>query len=256
MSADKGIFFDMHGVLVDERVLFPQYAQAQARLLAARFGQNEDVWLAAYGRMMKQWQEIWRRLDLRAPDGAAQMERAWQKLAKEGFGQAGVELSAEDLAWAVEELPQEAGMACQADFPEVAETLEKLEEMGYQLAVASLAMSSYNRGLLVGSGIVQHFPWVFGPDNVGLAYKCPQYYRRAAEMMGLEPAHSVIVDDNLDGIAAARDLGALSVLIDRGQTPGELPGRDRARKTADLILPNLGSLPQELPEFLPPERGP
>jgi phosphoglycolate phosphatase-like HAD superfamily hydrolase len=254
VSECRVIFFDMHGVLMDERTLFPQYARAWAQLLAARFGEGKDTWLAAYGQMMREWQRTERSLNLRASDGVAQLEQAWRRVAGKGLEQAGVKSSGEELAWMVEELPWEAGMACSAAFPEVTEALEELKEVDCQLAVASLAMSSYSRGLLVGTGIDQHFSWVFGPDNVGLAHKCPQYYRRAAKIAGLELAQSVIVDDNLDGIAAAVDLGALAVLIDRGKSPGELPGRDRAREAADLILPDLEGLARELQSSLPLER--
>ena len=116
MSDRRGIFFDMHGVLMDERTLFPQYAQAWAQLMAARFGEGADTWLATYGQMMVEWQRIEQSLNLRAPDGVAHLEKAWRGAAEKGLEQAGVKSSAENLAWMVEELPWEAGTACRAAF--------------------------------------------------------------------------------------------------------------------------------------------
>lgn len=245
MNRYRGILFDMHGVLVDLKALYPQYAQVEARMLQAKFGGAEERWLEAYKRNMNWWNTLWLKGEFKGEDG---VERMWQvswQMVKATLDFLELSVGAEDKEWILHQLPYEAGRHCQVCYPEVSPCLSSLATGEFLMSVTSLAMSSYNRGLLEGSSIAGYFSHIFGPDIIGLGHKGKEYYRRAFAQVGLEARECVILDDNIEGIQAAKSLGALAVLVDREGTE-VLPDKEKARSLADLILPDLRSLPSKL----------
>jgi len=245
MNRYRGIFFDMHGVLVDLKALYPQYAQVQARMLQAKFGGSEGRWLEAYKRNMNWWNTLWLKGEFKGEEGVERMWQASRQMVEAILDFLELTVDERDKEWMLHQLPYEVGRRCQVCYPEVSPCLSSLAQVGLVLSVTSLAMSPYNRGLLEGSSIAGYFSHIFGPDTIGLGHKGEEYYRRAFAQVGMKAQECVILDDNIGGIQAAKSLGALAVLVDREGT--ELsPDKEKARSLADLILPDLRSLPPKL----------
>lgn len=234
-------FFDLHGVLVDSSALGPQYGEAQARILAARYGGAVADWIAARQRVTRRWQENWVDLDLDGPGGADALLEGWSRNLLENLRAMGIdEDPAEVRRWAPE-VSYQVTRQCSVHYGEVPGCLRRLRARGLTLAVISNAHSSHVRGVLEGSGLMQYFDQAWGPDLLGLGTKNTETYRRALEIVEVPAAECLVVDDNADGILAAREVGASAVLVDR---PGarERPGKDEARRQAHLVVPDLTSL--------------
>ncbi len=68
------VFFDLHGTLIDAaNRLPPCYAQAQAALLAARYGGAPADWIEANRRVTADWDSYYADLDLGSDDGLDQL---------------------------------------------------------------------------------------------------------------------------------------------------------------------------------------
>lgn len=237
----RAVFFDLHGVLVDASALGPQYGAAQARLLAAHYGGAVPDWIAANRRVVQRAPEIWADLDLRGPTGADAILEGWTRSLLANLREMGIEEDpARIRAWAPE-VSCQVTRQCAAHYGETPGCLARLRARGLTLAVVSNAHSSHVRGVLEGSDLAQFFDYAWGPDLLGLGTKTTETYRRALAIIGAPATECLIVDDNADGVRAARELGALAILVDR---PGarERPGKDEARRLAHRVVPDLTAL--------------
>lgn len=201
--------------------------------------------MEAYRRNMAWWNALWLKGEFKGEDGVERMWQASRQMVDAAFNLLELSIKQEDREWMLHQLPYEAGRRCQACYPEVPSCLSSLAEGDIVMSVTSLAMSPYNRGLLEGSTIAQNFSHIFGPDTIGLGHKGEEYYRRALAKVRLDAQECIIVDDNIDGIRAAKGLGALAVLVDR-EGAEALPDKETARGLADLIFPDLRGLPSML----------
>ncbi|MBU0494666.1 MAG: HAD family hydrolase [Chloroflexi bacterium] len=235
------VFLDLHGVLVDGRALTPQYGAAQARILAARYGGEVADWIAARRQAMRGWQDEWADLDLHGPDGADALLEGWSRNLMANLRAMGVQ---EDPAvvrrWAPE-VSYQVTRQCSVHYGEVPGCLRRLQARGLTLAVISNAHSSHVRGVLEGSDLAQYLDHAWGPDALGLGVKNAEAYRRALALLDIGGEECLVVDDNASGILAAREIGALAVLVDRPDTR-ERPGKDEARRRAHRVVPDLVSL--------------
>lgn len=235
----------MHGVLVDPKALYQRYAQIQARSMRAKFGGSEESWLEAYKRNMASWNALWLKGEFKGEDAVERMWQASRQMVESTLNALELSVEEKDKEWILHQLPYEVGRRCQVCYPEVPSCLSSLAEGELVLSVTSLAMSPYNRGLLEGSFIARYFSYIFGPDTIGLGRKGEEFYGRALARVGLESKECVIVDDNIEGIQAAKSLGTLALLVDR-EGAEALPDKETARGSADLILPDLRDLPSRL----------
>lgn len=241
----RAVFFDLHGVLVDGHALRPQYGEAQARVLAARYGGEVPDWIAARQRVTKRWQTNWADLDLHGPGGADALLEGWTRNLMATLHEMGIDEDPETLHRWAPEVSYQVTRQCTVHYGEVAGCLSHLQARGLALAVVSNAHSSHVRGVLEGCDLAGYFEHAWGPDLLGLGAKNAETYRRALEVMDVPAAECMVVDDNADGVLGAREAGALAVLVDR---PGarERPGKDEARRQAHLAVPDLTSLLERL----------
>ncbi|KHK99202.1 haloacid dehalogenase [Microbacterium mangrovi] len=134
--------------------------------------------------------------------------------------------------------------ALQADgitaYPGSLRLIDALEASGTPIAVVSSSKNAEQ--VLATAGIRDRFPVVMDgvvAETEGLASKpAPDVFARAAELLGVDPARSVAVEDATSGVASAAAAGyGLIVGVDRGAGASAL--RDAG---AHLIVSDLEEL--------------
>ena len=125
-----------------------------------------------------------------------------------------------------------------APYPGSLAVMDLLDAAGVPQAIVSSSKNAHR--VLAAAGLDDRFPVVV--DGVmaaaeGLAGKpSPQTFLRAAELLGVAPDRSIVVEDAVTGIAAGKDGGFGFVLgIDRGGNAAAL-----AAHGADAIVTDLG----------------
>jgi beta-phosphoglucomutase-like phosphatase (HAD superfamily) len=82
--------------------------------------------------------------------------------------------------------------------------LEKLRLMKMQLAVATSSVSASARPFLDRHQLTKFFDVIITGDEVERGKPDPEIYLRAAEKLGVAPSESLVIEDSLSGIAAAK----------------------------------------------------
>jgi HAD superfamily hydrolase (TIGR01509 family) len=122
----------------------------------------------------------------------------------------------------------------------VVELLDAAAAEGITTAVASSSGLDWVGGHLERLGLRSRFAAVVTRDDLsGAAARtkpAPDLFLRAAERLGVEPAHCVAFEDSPNGVAAARAAGMAVVAV-----PGPMTaGLDMS--AADLVVPSLAGV--------------
>lgn len=86
--------------------------------------------------------------------------------------------------------------------------LSKLNERGYKLAVASNSIRNTVKVMMEKSCLVDYLDFYLSNQDVKNGKPDPEMYNLAIEKLGLSPEECVIVEDNENGLKAARASGA------------------------------------------------
>lgn len=127
-----------------------------------------------------------------------------------------------------------------AAYPGSLDLVQKLQSAGVPIAVVSSSKNA--REVLAAAGIIDRFPVIMDgvvAEQEHLASKpAPDVFARAAEMLGVDPARSVAVEDAHSGVRSAAAAGfGLVVGVDRGA------GADALRAAgAHVIVDDLAEL--------------
>ncbi|MEM2021411.1 MAG: HAD family hydrolase [Zestosphaera sp.] len=106
-------------------------------------------------------------------------------------------------------------------YPEVREALERLKrEHGLRLAVASSTNVETIEAVLNVKGVREFFDAMVGSDLVSRGKPDPEIFREALSRIDVNPAEAMIVGDTDYDIMPANSLGAISVLMCRGECRG------------------------------------
>jgi HAD superfamily hydrolase (TIGR01509 family) len=177
MSADAGIVFDNDGLLLDTE---PCWTRAQEQVFESR------------GRVF----------DLEAKQALVGTAPETATVILEGFFPGGgAEASAEMYDLAVEKIGAGAEPR-----PGALALLESLRGR-FPLAIASNAP---RRHLLTGLdrvGVTDAFDGLVAIDDVGVPKPAPDLYLSACELIGIDPARSVALEDSRPGVTAAKAAG-------------------------------------------------
>jgi HAD superfamily hydrolase (TIGR01509 family) len=199
----KAVIFDLDGVLVDS-----EWASAKAWGTAlARFGYqlNEETFLGFVGTTDRSLAQAF----------AVEVGRS----------------PAEVLLAAEQEMRSIAGGGL-TPFPDAVELLGALT---VPVAVASNSDRWRLETVLTAAGIQDRFEVSVSADEVAHPKPAPDVYLRAAELLGVDPAGCVVIEDSPTGITAARAAGMRVVAVRRGHfTDDQLTG-------ADLVLDHLSA---------------
>ena len=203
MVAEVGIVFDNDGLLLDTE---PCWTRAQERVFR-RYGR-------AFGLEAK------RALVGTAPVTAASILERLLELPGHGG-----ELSEEMYALALEAIATGAELR-----PGALELLDELHGR-WPLAVASNAPRRHLLAGLRRVGLAGEFEVTLGVEDVSAPKPSPDLYLRACELLGVDPAHSIALEDSPPGVAAARAAG-LYVL--------GVPSVEGVELKADQVFESLG----------------
>ncbi len=243
------VFFDLHGTLIDAaNRLPPCYAQAQAALLAARYGGDPAAWAEANRRVIADWDSYYADLDLGGDDSLDQMWEGQTRVLRALFRLTGRPYPLpEEMSRLVREQHYLITRRCDALYPDARATLEAIRAddrlSGLILGVISNAVRGHAEGCLEGAGVREWFAGpVVGPDTVGWFGKDAGCFRFAFGQARAAPGCCIVVDDEPSALRGAVEAGARAVLIDRQGR------RDRSGSTP--VLPDLGGLPDLLRRWL------
>jgi HAD superfamily hydrolase (TIGR01509 family) len=117
--------------------------------------------------------------------------------------------------------------------PGVVELVSALRERGVPIAVASSSWPGWVDALLSGLGFSDAFGALVSATMVEHPKPAPDLYLLAAQKLGIEPQHSIAIEDTPTGITAAKAAGMLAIQVRSASTAfPPLP-------EADIVLDTL-----------------
>jgi HAD superfamily hydrolase (TIGR01509 family) len=92
--------------------------------------------------------------------------------------------------------------------------LSHLKQDGYKLAVASNSIRDSVDIMMKKANLIQYLDFFLSNQDVVKSKPDPEIYKTAIERLGLEPSECVVVEDNENGIRAARESGANVLIVE------------------------------------------
>lgn len=118
--------------------------------------------------------------------------------------------------------------------PGVRELLAYLKRRGAGLAVASSTRTDIVEKELADAGLLPFFDRVVGGDQVSRSKPHPDIFLRAAEALGEQAEHCLVIEDSFNGVRAGRAAGMQVIMVpDLLQPDGEM------RSLAGAVEPSL-----------------
>jgi len=124
-------------------------------------------------------------------------------------------------------------------FPGVVELILKLAPR-YRLAVASGSPHPVIDLILSIQDLRRFFPVVVSVTDVGRSKPAPDVFLRAAELLGLAPAHCCVIEDAATGVESARGAGMEVIAITNSLPAAQLSRASRVVATYDEVAQILG----------------
>ena len=230
---DLTLFIDDGGVLNDNSRRAPEFRRLVAEFFPPRLGGEPEAWAEA-NRVTFQGVFDAHKDAVAVVDayhqGVVAYEHAWLTAMCEYVGVSAPEGG--DCAALAREALLYITRRARAAYPGAAETVAALAGAGYALHTASNQPSWELEGYLSAMGVLDHFGILFGADLVNAMKPSHVYYERAFALARADPGRSLVLDDDPEYLAAAREVGARTVVVGSGDAP---PGH--------LAIPSLASLP-------------
>ena len=92
--------------------------------------------------------------------------------------------------------------------------LSRLKNEGYNMAVCSNSIRNTIEVMMQKASLEQYLDFYISNQDVKNGKPDPEMYNKAIERMGLNPKECMIVEDNENGIKAARSSGANVMIVD------------------------------------------
>lgn len=107
--------------------------------------------------------------------------------------------------------------------PQVPQTLEKLRQMGYSMAVVTATAQEQAVSNLKLAGLLPFFDHVISASMVKRGKPAPDVYLYACEVLGVQPENCYAVEDSQNGVMSAHAAGCRTIMIpDLSQPDAEL----------------------------------
>lgn len=107
--------------------------------------------------------------------------------------------------------------------PHVPQTLEKLRQMGYSMAVVTATAQEQAVSNLKLAGLLPFFDHVISASMVKRGKPAPDVYLYACEVLGVQPENCYAVEDSPNGVMSAHAAGCRTIMIpDLSQPDAEL----------------------------------
>ncbi len=97
--------------------------------------------------------------------------------------------------------------------PGLDELLAWLKAHNIPMAVASSSLEKYIRNNLRTGGIESYFSTVVSGPQVAHSKPAPDIFLKAAELLGADPAHTLVLEDSYNGVRAGRAGGFITVMV-------------------------------------------
>lgn len=91
--------------------------------------------------------------------------------------------------------------------------LSSLAAKGYRLAVASNSVRASVEVMMAKSHLAPYFEFMLSNEDVTKAKPDPEIYLSAIQQFGISPSECLVVEDNENGIRAAKDAGAHLLVV-------------------------------------------
>ncbi len=101
------------------------------------------------------------------------------------------------------------------------ELVEQLRDAGVPISVASSSHRMWVNAALEGAGLSEYFDQTTAGDEVSMGKPSPEIYLKAAEKLGVDPAHCIAIEDAPAGVESANAAGMKVVLV-RSELTGDL----------------------------------
>lgn len=101
----------------------------------------------------------------------------------------------------------------QPPLPGVTQTLQRAQELGLKLAVASSSPNAWVTSHLSRLGLIDCFDFILTAEDVHYLKPDPELYLSAVARMGIPSAEALAFEDSPNGIQAARDAGLYCVAV-------------------------------------------
>lgn len=207
----RAVIFDLDGVLVDSEIWWDEVRADFARAHGRTWTEADRA--SVMGANSRQWARTMReRLDLDLDDDMVTREIVDGVVAR----------------YRREGPPTIDG---------VVEAVRRIAD-GRLLAVASSAHPDVIAAALDSTGLRALFPVIVSSDEVARGKPAPDVYLEAARRLGADPARTLVVEDSLNGVRAARAAGMTVVLVPNRSVP-PAPG---AAELADAVVGRLADL--------------
>ena len=116
--------------------------------------------------------------------------------------------------------------------PGVIKLITSLKEHEFKMALASSAPMENIQLLTKGLGISKYFQAIISDEDVAEGKPSPQVFLLAAEKLGVEPKHCIVIEDAIAGVTAAKGAGMVCLAITNTHPRASLTA-------ADLIVDTL-----------------
>jgi HAD superfamily hydrolase (TIGR01509 family) len=183
----QAVIFDMDGLLLDsERIAFAAFKFACARF---NLGDQSKVFMRCVGTNQLAGEKILYQ-EFRAIANVSEFIKVW------------------DDRYQAETTKQPVPLK-----PGANALLQRLLELKLPLAVATSTKTLRARAKLEFSGILSHFSEVVGGDQVEQSKPAPEIYWHAAQMLGVNPKHCLVLEDSENGVRAGVAAGMQVIQI-------------------------------------------
>jgi len=209
-SAIEAIVFDMDGVIVESEHLWDE----------VRRGLAHD-----YGR-------VWPDDATRAMQGMSTPE--WARYLSE---EVGISLPPRQLA---DEVLDRMAEHYSADLPLIPGAVQvvRLLAQHWPLGLASSSSRSLIDVVLATAGIADSFAVTVSTEEVEAGKPSPVVYQRATELLGVNPALTVGIEDSSNGLRSAKAAGMLLI----GVPNRDYPPAQQALDLADVVVADIAEI--------------
>ncbi len=114
------------------------------------------------------------------------------------------------------------------------ELLSFLHINGYRIGLASSTKKVTVKSELKEAGLLEYFEVIIGGDMVERSKPAPDIYRKACEVMDIQPSDAFVIEDSKNGLRSATEAGLKVLLV-----PDIVEPDEEMEKSAYRIFPDL-----------------
>ena len=237
------LFFDLHGVLANSRIIYNEYRKITVRHLMKDFRLSLPEARKRYDRALRSWED--KAFSFLRSQGTPKVGIALKKKIDEFdhfFVQAlynGLIINGQKKRMRTRPYEYKVARKIVAIYPEVKKVLQDLEDRGFVMHVASSSHSSHVRGILEGGGIEEFFSRVMGIDTLNATKHTTEYYQNMLRLTHANPKYSFLIGNSIAEIIYPPKINLKTIHVNRERkVPADI------KMKAHKIIDNLTQLPE------------